>query len=326
MVKALKSMVKSLPYPLFLRLFYAWDQLRVRPRAEAARKRTGVPRLDEVDLLQIKSSATLFVLGSGPSINRISPERWQLIAGHDTVGFNWWLYHSFVPKFYFLEVIEKEVSPEAFDSYLALASRRAADYASTIKVAMEFQKPGTQTLTHLPLAFEKNLFAVHKLEAPARNEAELVRALRYLQGRGVFQVTGRFSYLLKYAASLTTMLVFALKLGYKRIVLCGIDLKTSDCFFQDRRFYAESWEPPAVECHGSHDSDVPLTWRVPVTRAVAVIKQQLLDPAGMELCVESEDSALWPMLPAFPNLASEGPRLSPTRTANLQTSCARLAQ
>ena len=251
MVETLKSLAKSLPYPVFLRLFYAWDRMRWRRWAEDARKRAGIPLLDKVDLLQIKSSDTLFVLGSGPSINRISAERWRWIVAHDTVGFNWWLYHPFVPKFYFFEVMEKEVSPEAFEAYLALACRRAADYASTIKIAMEFHALGTQTLDYLPIAFRKNLFAAQKVEAPARNEEELAQALRYLQGRGAFQVTGRFSSLLKYAASLTTMLVFALKLGYERVVLCGIDLKRPDYFFQDRRVYPESWEPPAMDRHAS---------------------------------------------------------------------------
>jgi len=326
MVETLKSLAKSLPYPVFLRLFYAWDRMRWRRWAEAARKRAGIPPLDQVDLLRIKSSDTLFVLGSGPSINRISAERWRLIAAHDTVGFNWWLYHAFVPKFYFLEVIEKEVSPEAFEAYLSLASRRAVDYASTIKIAMEFHKLGTQTLYHLPPAFRKNLFAAHKIEAPARNEAELAQALRYLQGRGAFQVTGRFSSLLKYAASLTTMLVFALKLGYKRVVLCGIDFKTPDYFFQDRRFYSESWEPPGEERIGTHFTHTHLTWKLPATRTVAVIKQQLLDPAGIELCVESEQSALWPMLPAFSVVESGAPSVSQIPATSLRTSCARLAQ
>jgi hypothetical protein len=324
MVETVKSLAKSLPYPVFLRLFYAWDRVWSWPRAEAARRRAGIPRLDQVDLWQTKSSDTLFVLGSGPSINRISAERWKLIAAHDTVGFTWWLYHSFVPKFYLLEVIEKDGSPEAFDAYLSLAGRRAADYASTVKVAMEFHQPGTQTLDHLPPAFRKNLFAAYKIEAPARNEDELARALRYLQGRGAFQVTGRFSSLLKYAASLTTMLVFALKLGYKRVVLCGIDLKTPDNFYQDRRFYAESWEPPVMEHGRSHNTDVPLPWKVPVTRAVSVIKHQLLDPAGVELYVENEDSALWPMLSAFPGLASDVPWLS--KTSGLPTAGAGLEQ
>ena len=326
MVETLKSLAKSLPYPVFLRLFYAWDRMRWRPRAESARKRAGIPRLNQVDLSQIKSSDTLFVLGSGPSINRISAERWKLIAAHDTVGFNWWLYHAFVPKFYFLEVIEKEVSPEAFEAYLNLASHRAADYASTIKIAMEFHRLGAQTLDHLPSAFRKNLFAAHKIEAPARNEAELARALRYLQSRGAFQVTGRFSCLLKYAASLTSMLAFALKLGYKRVVLCGVDLKTPDYFFQDRRIYPESWEPPEAERFETHFTEVPLTWKLPVTRAVAVMKHQLLDPAGVELYIESQDSALWPMVPVLPVTASEAAWLAKTLTESSKTSDVGLAR
>jgi len=72
-----------------------------------------------------------------------------------------------------------------------------------------------------------------------------------------------------------------------------------------------------MEHGGSHDTDVPLLWRVPVTRAVAVIKQQLLDPAGVKLYVESQDSALWPMLPALPGLVSDVPLLS--KTSSLQT-------
>jgi hypothetical protein len=191
---------------------------------------------------------------------------------------------------------------------------------------MEFHRRGTQTFENLPPAFKQNVFAAHKVEAPARNEAELVRALHYLQGRGAFQVKGRFSSLLKYAGSLTSTLVFALKLGYKRVVLCGIDLKTPEYFFQDRRIYPDSWEPPVAKRKERHDTDLPLTWRLPATRAVAVIKQQVLDPAGMELYVESQDSALWPMLPAFPVLASDVSWLAKPRTASLQTSGVRLAQ
>ena len=63
-----------------------------------------------------------------------------------------------------------------------------------------------------------------------------------------------------------------------------------------------------------------------MTRAVAVIKQQLLDRAGIELYVENEQSALWPMLPAFPVIESDAPGVPEFRRANLQTSGVRLAQ
>lgn len=299
MFATMKSMVKVMPYPIFLRAFYAWNQIKMQPRAEAARKRAGIPLLGEIDLSEHKSSDTLFVLGSGPSINRISAARWQEIGRHDTIGFNWWPYHPFVPTFYFLESIEKAESPSAFDAYLQLVNRRASAYASTIKVAMEFHHRGEQTLNFLPDAFKAALFTAHKTEAPARNENELSKALCYLRLRGDFQVTGRFSSLLKYAATLTTVLIFGLKLGYKRIVLCGIDLKTPDYFFQDRAHYSDSWEPPVEARTAAHFTETSLRWKVPVTRAVAVIKRDVLEPAGVQLFLENQESALYPLLPTF---------------------------
>jgi len=83
--------------------------------------------------------------------------------------------------------------------------------------------------------------------------------------------------------------------GYKRVVLCGIDLKSSSYFFQERSLYAESWDLPC-NAEGPHDTDVPLTWRLPVTRVVNSIKRLIYDPSEIELFIESRQSALWPML------------------------------
>ncbi len=296
MTSAAKSIAKSLPYPVFLRLYYAWERFCRAPRAESVRLSAGIPLLEEVDLRQFKGSDSLFVLGSGPSINRISDARWREIKRNDTVGFNWWLYHPLVPKFYFLESFEREAAPDHFECYLTLTRARAVDYAGTIKIAMELHKPGTQTVLALDPGFKKNLFAAHSVAVPARNEDELAWAFRYLQHTGVFDCTGRFSHLPKHAASLTSLLVFAVKLGYKRVVLCGIDLKTSSYFFQERTVYSESWELPSAAACERHETDVPLTWRVPVNRVVAAIKQIIYDPSEIQLVIESRQSALWPML------------------------------
>jgi hypothetical protein len=296
MSSAVKSIAKSLPYPVFLRLYYGWERFCLAPRAEFVRRSAGIPLLEEVDLRQFKGSDSLFILGSRPSINRISDARWSEIKRHDTVGFNWWLYHPLIPKFYFLESFEREAAPEHFECYLSLARARAADYAGTIKIAMELHKPGTQTVLALDSGFKQNLFAAHSVAVPARDENELACAFRYLQRTGSFNRAGRFSHLLKHAASLTSLLVFAVKLGYKRVVLCGIDLKTSLYFFQERSLYSESWEMPSAAASQPHETDVQLTWRVPVSRVVACIKRLIYDPSEIQLLVESRQSALWPML------------------------------
>src|SRR5438105_10010101 len=137
MLSALKDLAKRLPYPVLLRIFYFWYIARDIRATETARRRSGVRRLNEVDLHAYKRSNTLFVLGSGASVNEISPERWKVIARHDSVGFNFWLVHPFVPTYYFLEVIRRADSPEAFDPFVTIANERAADYRDVPKIAME---------------------------------------------------------------------------------------------------------------------------------------------------------------------------------------------
>jgi hypothetical protein len=299
-MSALRSLAKKLPYPLFLRAYYLLYRYRNLPAAEAARRRAGIPPLAECDLGAHKRSDVLFVLGGGTSINAIGAERWQAIAAHDSLGLNWWLVHPFVPTFYLLEVVTREAFPEGFDRYVEVANRRGEDYSATIKIAMELDKPGTQSIAHVSPAFRQNLYSACNLPAPARTEQEFAQALRYLTKHGRFRQESRFSILLKYAASLTTTLAFALKLGYKKVVLCGIDLTHQHYFYQDPQLYPEWTDFEYVPRQARHDTDVRLEWRIPVSRAIAIMQRELLEPAGIQLYIEHRGSALWPMLPEAP--------------------------
>ena len=51
-----------------------------------------------------KKSDTLFILGSGSTINKISDKQWGKIDDHDSIGFNFWLVHDFVPDFFKFEL------------------------------------------------------------------------------------------------------------------------------------------------------------------------------------------------------------------------------
>jgi hypothetical protein len=287
-----------------LRAFYLWYLVRDVRTIEAARRRAGVPRLSEVDLHAYKRSDTLFVLSSGASINDISEERWAGIAKHDSAGFNFWLVHPFVPTYYFLEVITRSDASGAFEPFVSIANERAAAYRRVPKIAMELWKRGEQTLPHFSAEFRRNMYAAYNLPLPARTEEELVQGLRYLASRGWLQPEPRFSALLKYAASLTTMLIFALKLGYRRVVLCGTDLRHSDYFYHDAARYPvwANFNRPTSDTT-VHATELDFAWHVPVSRAVYVMNRELLKPAGIALYIENTNSALYPALPiAGPDL------------------------
>jgi len=56
------------------------------------------------EIYKHKKSETAIFLGSGPSINNITPRQWKIIAGYDSWTMNNWMYHPFVPNFYHVEV------------------------------------------------------------------------------------------------------------------------------------------------------------------------------------------------------------------------------
>ena len=58
------------------------------------------------DFKKRKTSDTLFVLGSGPSINDLTADDWATIGTHNSVGFNWWMVHDFVPSFYLFQFLQ----------------------------------------------------------------------------------------------------------------------------------------------------------------------------------------------------------------------------
>jgi hypothetical protein len=311
----LKRLYSRLPYPLYLRVYYAYIRARYWPAYEAVRQRADIPRLDEIDLAEYKTSDTLFILASGPSINRLEPGRWRAIAACDSVGFNYWLYHSFVPTFYFYEgasavplMGEAEMDAQFalhIDSFLKAAAGRAEDYRKVPKVVMDLvQRDSLREVFELPPLFRENLYCARTLPLVARTDAEFGRGIAYLRKRGHFRRQNRIHSLFKHTATLSTLVVLGLKLGYKQIVMCGVDLNDESRFYQDDAY----GDAKDVDLYTSYRALGPkhiLLRRygpgsTPVDVVLAELKRQLLDPAGVELFVENPRSELARVLPVAP--------------------------
>ncbi len=304
MWKALTNFVKELPFPLLVRLYYAYHRLIYLPRFAGVRRRLRIPALSTLDLSKHKRCDTLFILGSGPSINRISAERWQAIARADTLGFNLWLIHPFVPSLYFFEGTPWE--DRFCAAYLRLATERAAEYAGVPKVCMEVVFPGRSYIAELPEGWRKNLYAVPYIPAFSRDDGEFNRMLAYLIEDGAFTSETRIHRLLKHCGSLSTMVTLGVKMGYRRIVLCGIDLTAQDYFYQDAGLYP-AWKDMDFYAGTafrakSHATMTRYAWgNTPIDVVLLEMKRQVLDPRGIELYVESRSSALWPRIPQAPD-------------------------
>jgi len=291
MLQFAKDLAKRLPYPVFLSLFYGWYRFSVVRQMNSVRKQLGVKLLSEFDLASIKKSDVLVIFGSGSSINQITAEQWRVLAQHDTLGLNFWLFHPFVPRIYAFEAISTE-APEMAGVFERIAQTRATDYAPVLKIVSNLS-PGFVC----PQEWRSDLYTFYPVPAPARNERELAAGMRRLRSKGIFKRGARTDYLYKQASSLSWGIAFAVVLGYRKIILCGVDLRDSACFYQDRELYPEA---PQIEFRQSslpHPTESPLPWLLPISQVIPQMRQELLTPNGMEIFVLNRSSALWPAVP-----------------------------
>lgn len=311
----IRTIAKHLPHPLLCRLYH-----HVRLHEESARARkvaalTNLPLLESLDLRSLKGSETLFVLGSAWSINDIPDEKWNIIARHDSLGLNFWPAHPFVPKFFHFENLSYDERPVMFDAFRLLMERRAASYANTVKIITDLAPAGLrQIVFELPEGMKNNAYLGFALPIVARNEEELRAGIMYMNSLGAFSPNANVAWLFKSSGSVTAAMTLAVLIGYKRIVLCGVDLNNQDYFYHLRDRYPEYADWEFASRAEPHLSTRRLPWLVPAQSAVYLFKEMILDPAGIELFVESRASTLYPRVPLasqalFEELACQSPHL-----------------
>jgi hypothetical protein len=183
------------------------------------RNRGAYRHVSEQELRARRRSDTVFVFGSGASLNEIGDEEWALISAHDTFGFNWWVHQRFLRTDYHLVrgIADSDLDPAVWRPQLAEYFRLVRDN---------------------PL-FDETLFLVHGgFRALTGNRA---LGLGYLPaGRPVFRWRTSIRVgppsrsfregLVHGQSTIQETINAAYLLGWRRIVLAGVDL-------YDRRYF-----------------------------------------------------------------------------------------
>jgi hypothetical protein len=299
-VNLAQHLLHKFSHPLFLRAYYLKYLLFELRRDEYCRRRIGIRRFADLDLRTIKRSDTLFILASGSSINRISPTRWGVIARHDSIGFNFWPIHPFVPNMFFLETIPPNHAHGMFDVFCSIARRRAKDYAAVTKVVTELRNARAMRFAGSE-EFHGPLYSLRTFPVAASTEAEFAYGMSYLRSKGLFDPAGRIDTVFKQASTLSALIALGIRMRYRRIVLCGVDLNHSHYFYQDRALYPETASLEFSPRYQPHATNSPMPWRIAIEFVILEMKRQLLDPEGIDLYVENRSSALWPKVLEAPS-------------------------
>lgn len=197
--------------------------LRLRPWLQYMLNRGAYKYLGEKELRRRRRSDTVFVFGSGSSLNELTPTDWAHISEHDTIGFNWWVHQRFVRTDFHLirGIADSDRLPSTWrpqlSEYFRLIRENALFAETVFLVHSGFRAiTGNRAigLRLLPLHNPVFLWRTSiRVGAPSRSFTEGLT-----HGQSTLQEAINFAYLL----------------GWKRIVLAGVDL-------YDRRYF---WLPP----------------------------------------------------------------------------------
>lgn len=275
-------------------LFYARDRFLARRDPHHGR---------HLRFADHKKSDTLFVLGSGGSINDITAAQWRTIAAHDSLGFNNWLVHAHVPTYYALELPSTTTPARArtidnTQHNLALAAPRYAG----VPFLLASDRAAPLCPSFLPAALRPFAYVIPMQLVLGTTSQQVAFALHVHRALGHCTPRPHCSHMLKKRASVFRHVYFGLLAGYQRIVLAGIDLNNTPYFFDDhargehphgyRLDHVLTQNPGPV-----HRTNDPTEGQVTVAVMLEILERIALRPLGVELRLLHSSSALYPQIP-----------------------------
>lgn len=274
------------------------EKALVEKLAEEASLRTLVPRSLEPTLGPSSSVNTFYILGSGESVEDISRVYWSQIRAQRSVGINNWGLHPFVPDAYSLESVPQIGDGKDFRRALTFLNR---EEVRRRKPKILILRPRTledlKDVSLLSAELERNVSFYGRVSPATRRLRNLATDLR-----SYFSTVAprNQSILLDSGASVVRMVSLGIVLGFRRIVLVGVDLNGSQYFWEKNSNYLLGLSgPPPVNNQrlAMHETTSRDNRPFDVITMLKALQHFLRVECGGELYVASSKSALAEFLP-----------------------------
>jgi hypothetical protein len=235
---------------------WSWARIqyvRLGPFIRERRSRSRYTLLGEAQLRAARRSETVFVFGSGASLNELQPREWDHVARHDTLGFNYFIRQRFVRLDYHMV---GEIATGS-DTDRARWTSAIAEYAALLNDNPLHER----TILGLQsgwMAYQSNRLVASGLLRPGS------RIFRYRRiSRGVYRPPTRSlsEGLVHGSGAVVACVNFAYLMGWREIVLAGVDLYDSRYFWlppdQARPDLAEAGRSDPDRRHSTAEQLVP---------------------------------------------------------------------
>ena len=210
---------------LYKNIYSPWPANAVKHAAKSKQIHTilnSYAKLDEIsvssiaDLLKAKKSNRVYILGCGPSINKITTREWRDISMHDSISVNNFIAHAHI---------------STYNLYEACQPHHIAFLQAVI---LEKGCHGNLFLNLRHLLCNKNLRKNDLLSFKTINPF-VIKPSNEHSFKSILRELLRSESCISFHArgSLSIALSLAVALGYNEIILTGIELDTNNYFFQE---------------------------------------------------------------------------------------------
>ena len=270
--------------------FAHWNALLVDAAVRERLSRRRYRALNESQLTGTRKSDTVFIYGSGASLNDITPAEWAHMAEHDTFGFTAFIYQKWIRVGYHLirGGVEGSLVWRAY----------AEDFCASITGNPMFDD-AILILQGEYFAMFANQILGYKMIRPN------TRIFRYQTARGEGLPTRSFSEGIRHnAGTLCDSVNVAACMGWKRIVLVGVDLYNSQYYWlpPDKTFGVDDrglMVPVDVSSRGQRFDQPHNTVRNGMVDTMAAWRSHLEREHGIALSVFNPRSLLASVMPVY---------------------------
>ena len=243
-----------------------------------------------------RRASTLFILGSGSSVNSLTREQLSTVSQNVSIGINAWAVHPHIPDVYSFETGQDGDGPS--DETRFVSSLLQGDRVVDAQPKFLFLRPTPPATVRNLVQPDKRLSSVRFVHGRAnvvtQKLANLERDLSFIVR---FAAKGRTpsNVLLDNGASVVRLIFLAALQGYTNIVLVGIDLNRKPYFWDapdfpgsDTRAF-KNLARPRGEPHNSLETlDRPFPVDVFIVALSNVLKREM----GVNVSVASSLSSL----------------------------------
>jgi len=287
----MRKILEENVFPVFFIYRYMQFLKRKRKLNDAIDK-YNLKHFSDFNIEDHKSSDNLFILGSGASINDYGKEEWEKIKNGDSFGFNFWMIHDFVPTYYMFEPMKK---PNREKKFIQLLNLKKGQYKNTPFILKDLETREFP-FDKVPERLKNNFYVPYKFKISGNSKKSLNKSIIYIKKLNLLNE----SIQLFRKGSLSQAIYFGYQFNYKNIVLCGVDLNSTDYFYESQHFKMKDLPIPKTGQTGKvHKTFDKQKYNITIDDVIKCMQDTLL--SDRNLYIGSKKSALHPELDYYFN-------------------------